>query len=87
MDAAAIFPATAGRVPQADLRRFMELCEACSVRDECLDAALESPYEPHGVWGGLMQAELKPLWVELHPMPKAEIASLLGPRRGLNRDE
>lgn len=37
-------------------RRAKEICSDCPVVAECLDYAL-SIQEPHGVWGGLNEAE------------------------------
>lgn len=37
-------------------RRAKEICSDCPVVGECLDYAL-SIQEPHGVWGGLNEAE------------------------------
>ena len=34
------------------------ICLACAVRKECLDYAL-AIREPHGIWGGLNEAERK----------------------------
>ena len=39
-------------------RRAKAICADCSVRRECLDYAL-SIREPHGIWGGLNEAERK----------------------------
>lgn len=39
-------------------REAKSICATCSVRDACLDYAL-SIREPHGVWGGLNEAERK----------------------------
>lgn len=36
--------------------RAKEICSGCSVRQECLDFAVEIR-EPHGIWGGLNEAE------------------------------
>lgn len=77
-DTSMLFPESAGRVPKAKLAAFIELCRGCVVSGECLRSALDPPYPPHGVWAGLTQAELLPLWVARHPDPKAEIAVLLG---------
>ena len=37
-------------------RRAKEICADCPVTKECLDYAL-SIKEPHGIWGGLNEAE------------------------------
>lgn len=41
-------------------------CAGCPVRQECLDFALESPWEPWGIWGGLSAGQLRPLWEQRH---------------------
>lgn len=41
-------------------RRAKTICMECSVRAECLDYAL-SIREPHGIWGGLTEAERRVL--------------------------
>lgn len=38
--------------------RAKAICAGCSVRQPCLDYAL-SIREPHGIWGGLNEAERK----------------------------
>ena len=40
--------------------RAKAICAACSVRRPCLDYALRIR-EPHGIWGGLNEAERKAL--------------------------
>jgi WhiB family transcriptional regulator, redox-sensing transcriptional regulator len=37
-------------------RRAKAICAGCDVRAECLDFAMKTG-EPHGVWGGLNEAE------------------------------
>ena len=44
-------------------RRAKEICVSCSVRKECLEYALRIK-EPHGIWGGLNEAERKNLLVQ-----------------------
>lgn len=39
-------------------RRAKDICTTCAVRRDCLDYAL-SIREPHGIWGGLSEAERK----------------------------
>ena len=39
-------------------QRAKEICTTCAVRRPCLDYALEIR-EPHGIWGGLNEAERK----------------------------
>jgi WhiB family redox-sensing transcriptional regulator len=40
--------------------RAKEICAQCAVRAPCLDYAL-SIKEPHGIWGGLNEAERRQL--------------------------
>ena len=40
--------------------RAKEICASCSVRRPCLDYAV-SIREPHGIWGGLNEAERRQL--------------------------
>lgn len=49
-------------------RRAKAICADCPVRDACLELVLCSPWEPYGVWAGLTQGELVPLWRARHPM-------------------
>lgn len=46
------------RRDERDLReaRAKTICAECTVRAECLDFALRIR-EPHGIWGGLTEAE------------------------------
>jgi WhiB family redox-sensing transcriptional regulator len=37
-------------------RRAKRICTECAVRQECLDYSLQIR-EPHGIWGGLNEAE------------------------------
>lgn len=55
-------------------------CQGCPVRDQCLQFAIESPWEPYGVWGGMQAKELRPLWRQRHPMHAQEVLQLLGDR-------
>ena len=41
-------------------RRAKAICASCAVRADCLDYALRIR-EPHGVWGGLTEAERRAL--------------------------
>lgn len=41
-------------------RRAKEICTTCAVRRDCLEYAL-AIREPHGIWGGLNEAERKQL--------------------------
>jgi WhiB family redox-sensing transcriptional regulator len=40
--------------------RAKSICAACAVRRDCLDYAVRIR-EPHGIWGGLNEAERRPL--------------------------
>ena len=40
--------------------RAKQICATCSVRKPCLEYALQIR-EPHGIWGGLNEAERKTL--------------------------
>jgi WhiB family redox-sensing transcriptional regulator len=40
--------------------RAKAICEACAVREPCLAYAIKIR-EPHGIWGGLNEAERKAL--------------------------
>jgi WhiB family transcriptional regulator, redox-sensing transcriptional regulator len=44
----------------SDERRAKAICNTCSVRRECLEAALAGPIE-FGVWGGLNERERRAL--------------------------
>lgn len=41
-------------------RRAKSICAGCSVRKDCLEYALRIR-EPHGIWGGLNEAERRTL--------------------------
>jgi WhiB family transcriptional regulator, redox-sensing transcriptional regulator len=41
-------------------QRAKAICRGCPVRQECLDYALRIR-EPHGIWGGLNEAERRAL--------------------------
>ena len=51
-------PANAERRDERDARerRAKSICRECPVQTECLDYAL-GIREPHGIWGGLTEAE------------------------------
>lgn len=55
-------PAHGERREERELRerRAKAICASCAVRRDCLDYAL-SIREPHGVWGGLNEAERRAL--------------------------
>lgn len=57
-----------------------ETCAACPVRSECLEHALASPWRPYGVWAGVGENELYPLWQARHPNrgSQDEIFELIG---------
>lgn len=62
--------------PQNDA---LSLCDRCPVRRECIEAALNSPWKPYGIWGGLTTRELWPMWTKRHPRSRHnEILQLLG---------
>jgi WhiB family redox-sensing transcriptional regulator len=47
-------------------RRAKDVCSSCSVRRDCLDYALRIR-EPHGIWGGLNEAERRVLIAAREP--------------------
>lgn len=55
-------------------------CLSCPVRQECLEFALQSPWEPTGIWGGLTATEIRPKWAARHQhmTRQAEVYQLLG---------
>ena len=54
-------PTTPERKEERDLReaKAKAICRECPVQPECLDYAL-GIREPHGIWGGLTEAERRP---------------------------
>lgn len=48
-------------------RAAKAICRPCSVRQECLEYALRIR-EPHGIWGGLNEAERKQLLDRVSPL-------------------
>lgn len=49
-------------------RRAKRICADCDVRDECLGYSIQIK-EPHGIWGGLNEAERRDLLEpELEPV-------------------
>ena len=44
--------------------RAKAICATCPVREPCLEYALRIR-EPHGIWGGLSEAERRPLIIPL----------------------
>lgn len=57
----------------------IEVCATCPVRQQCLETALNSPWKPYGIWGGLTTRELWPMWTSRHPRSREnEIWQLLG---------
>jgi WhiB family redox-sensing transcriptional regulator len=55
-------PAAAEPRPERDARerRAKAICATCPVRSPCLTFALDTR-EPHGIWGGLNEAERQAL--------------------------
>ena len=55
-------PSTPERRDDRDAREShaKEICAQCHVRDDCLEFALRVR-EPHGIWGGLTEAERRVL--------------------------
>jgi WhiB family transcriptional regulator, redox-sensing transcriptional regulator len=51
--------------PERDARegRAKRICAECAVREECLEYALRIR-EPHGIWGGLNEAQRRGLLEE-----------------------
>jgi WhiB family redox-sensing transcriptional regulator len=51
-------PAVAERRDDRDAReaKAKSICAQCAVQSECLEFALRV-HEPHGIWGGLTEAE------------------------------
>ena len=61
--AAVLFPPTTFERKDEKLEREVRakaICGACSVRKPCLEYALKIR-EPHGIWGGLNEAERRSL--------------------------
>lgn len=76
VDPAQFFPEN-GRPPKEQRRP----CEGCPVRDKCLEAALNAPWEPYGPWGGEPQSVVQELWAARHPRNRSNedtVLSLLG---------
>ncbi len=49
---------------RGDMRTLAEakaVCRFCSVRDECLAEAMQTPIVKEGVWGGLTEYERRKL--------------------------
>jgi WhiB family redox-sensing transcriptional regulator len=55
-------PSTPERRDEREAREAhaKEICAQCNVREDCLEFALRVR-EPHGIWGGLTEAERRPL--------------------------
>lgn len=47
--------------PRPRIKIAVEICNACPVRQDCLDYALAEPPEVHGIWAGLTQKQLAKL--------------------------
>ena len=58
------------------------ICAECPVRQECLEFALASPWQPAAIVAGMDPKELAPLWRQRHPYDTAqgEIRHYLGLR-------
>lgn len=57
------------------------LCRGCPVRQECLDFALDSPWQPRAIVAGYDPGELMPLWRQRHPSPtQTDMYRVLGLR-------
>ncbi|HKA93408.1 MAG TPA: WhiB family transcriptional regulator [Acidimicrobiia bacterium] len=71
-------PTTPERKDERDAReaKAKSICAACPVQVACLDYAL-SIREPHGIWGGLTEAERR-LLVDLQPSPSQAPAAAVG---------
>ncbi|HKY13485.1 MAG TPA: WhiB family transcriptional regulator [Microthrixaceae bacterium] len=54
-------------------RRAKAICHDCAVRQECLGYAV-AIREPHGIWGGLNEAERRELYddMDLRSVPPRE---------------
>lgn len=61
-------------------REPRSVCKECPVREECLEFALASPWQPAAIVAGMTPGELAPLWRQRHPyeMAQGEIRQLLG---------
>ncbi len=44
-----------------DGRRAKRICAVCPVALDCLDAALDAPVDPVGVWGGTTADDRRPM--------------------------
>jgi len=58
-------PSVPERRDDSDAReaKAKSICAACIVQEECLEFALRV-HEPHGIWGGLTEAERRRLLPE-----------------------
>lgn len=54
-------------------RQAKRICGACSVRQQCLDYALENK-EPYGMWGGLTRPERATILRERRREAREELA-------------
>jgi WhiB family transcriptional regulator, redox-sensing transcriptional regulator len=48
-------------------RAAKAICRTCGVREDCLEYALRIR-EPHGIWGGMNEAERKQLLDRMTPL-------------------
>ena len=51
-------------------------CETCPVREKCLQAAIDSPWPPYGLWAGLASRDLIQMWANNHPNYRTRMAEL-----------
>lgn len=49
--------------PRPRIKIAVEICNACPVRQDCLEFALAEPPEVHGIWAGRTQRELQKIRV------------------------
>ena len=67
------FPRGTSDIAQADRDRAKVVCSGCSVRQQCLEFALETGQE-FGVWGGLSEDERLALMPAGRARPRARAA-------------
>lgn len=77
-----LFFADKGRISNSAL----EPCRSCSVRDSCLEFAINSPWEPFGVWGGLQAQQVRQMWRRRQAaIPSKRARDGDAPERGASR--
>jgi WhiB family transcriptional regulator, redox-sensing transcriptional regulator len=60
------FPVSgSGAAAQIDMARAKVICQSCTVRDECLNYALDTR-QAHGVWGGRSEEERRAIIATRH---------------------